>query len=220
MSLSLNKPSDLNEWAYNVIKLRILNNEITPGTQLKIEELSSEMNISRTPIREALLHLVRDNLVDVRSRVGFFVRGITHKEAADLFELRSVIESYAAMVAAKNLKPEHLKELYHLHDLTIIAIKKNDYASFNKHDTAMHSLLIDNLGNQAVRNAMNNVGDCLYRQRIYALNYKDNVEMSIKEHEFILNAIAEKNPSDAHHFMEKHISGIASRLMNASEFQN
>jgi DNA-binding GntR family transcriptional regulator len=219
-TLKLNKPSDLNEWAYNIIKSRILNNEIIPETQLKVDELSSELNISRTPIREALLRLVSDNLVNVRSRVGFFVRGITRKEISDLLELRRIIESYAAMVAAENFKPEQIKELFSLHDKAVMAVKNNDYSGFNKNEIAMHSLLIDNLNNQAIRNAMNNVGDCLYRERIYALHYKDNVEKSIKEHELVLNAIAEKDPIAARNFMEKHISAIESRLINAIEFQD
>jgi DNA-binding GntR family transcriptional regulator len=86
------KPKDFKTWAYESIKDLIINNQFGPGTQLKVEELENSLNISRTPIREALLALQNEGLIEIKSRVGFFVKGITKKEFNDLFEMRELLE--------------------------------------------------------------------------------------------------------------------------------
>lgn len=216
---AISKPSDLNEWAYSVIKTKILNGQIKSGSQLRIEELSSELQISRTPIREALLRLVRDNLIFVKSRVGFFVREISQKEIFDLFELRRIIESYAAEYAAKHFNSAQINEICSIHEQSCLAIAKADYLKFDAYDTNLHNYLIVVLNNHIITNALNNVADCLFRQRIQALEKIDHINKAIQEHELIVNAISERNSQMARYFMDKHISSVFSRIMRDVKFK-
>ena len=90
------RPMDLTEWAYNSIKQLILNNTLTADSQIHIDEMAAQFNISRTPVREALMQLQNKGLVRIVPHVGCFVCGVTREEFREVFELRAVIETYAA----------------------------------------------------------------------------------------------------------------------------
>lgn len=107
----LEKPKELKDWAYARIKRDVLTGKYIPGEQLRVEELAETMKISRTPVREALLMLEHESLINVAPRVGFFVKGITKQEIQELFELRELIEGYAAEKAATHLEPKDLEGL-------------------------------------------------------------------------------------------------------------
>ena len=107
----IGKPKELKDWAYTSIKRDVLSGTYVPGQQLPVEVLAEKMNISRTPIREALIMLEHEGLLSVASRVGFFVRGITKPEMEELFELRELIEGYAAEKATSHLSAKDLAEI-------------------------------------------------------------------------------------------------------------
>ena len=80
----MKKPIDLNEWSYIMIKDMILRNKIAAGEQIRIENLINMLQVSRTPIREALIRLHNDGLVDVFPHVGYYVRGFSRGEYHDV----------------------------------------------------------------------------------------------------------------------------------------
>ena len=71
------------EFAYDTLKRRILDNQLPPGAMLSEVALAQKLNMSRTPIREALKMLMRDDLVEIRDGVGTFVKSATQKDIED-----------------------------------------------------------------------------------------------------------------------------------------
>lgn len=214
------KPLDLNEWAYMTIKMRILEHEIKPGSQLNIEDISRELNISRTPIREALLRLKQSGLVYSVSRVGFFVSGITKKDYDNIFELRQIIEGYAAEKSVLVISDKEIKDLFEINENSRIMINKGKIKEYNRYETKLHNAIINNLDNSKIRDVMDSVDDLLYRLRIYALASRDNIEKSIDEHAAVLQRIKERNAALARAAMEEHISNVKNRLREIVEFQD
>ncbi len=91
----------LSDDAYVAIKRRIVTVDLPPGAALDETELQSRLNIGRTPIREAILRLQRDQFVRIVPRRGVFVTSVDVDDLTMLFETRSVIEPYAARLAAE-----------------------------------------------------------------------------------------------------------------------
>lgn len=89
------RPVDLTKWVYGNVKQLILDNELPGETQINIDDMSKQLQVSRTPVREALL-LRNEGLVRIQPHVGCFVCNITKDEFREVFQLRSVIECYAA----------------------------------------------------------------------------------------------------------------------------
>ena len=94
-----------------VIREAIVDGRLSPGERLKEENLATELGISRTPIREALLLLQTEGLVEAVPNRGAFVRAYEHGDLQDLYELRAVLEGHAARRAAERLTEAELDEL-------------------------------------------------------------------------------------------------------------
>jgi DNA-binding GntR family transcriptional regulator len=97
--------------AYTYIRKRILNGTFKPGQPLMTKELSAEIGVSRTPVRDALRQLETDGLVSIRARLGASVKTMDFKEYREACGLRLALESYAAGLAAQNRTAEELREI-------------------------------------------------------------------------------------------------------------
>ena len=86
------KPTDA-ERAYTQIKKQIVTTSMTPGSVISEAQLIDELNLGRTPIREAIKRLQAENLVTVTPRRGMFVADITVTDLTQIFEVRVVIEA-------------------------------------------------------------------------------------------------------------------------------
>lgn len=99
------------ELASGLIRDAILSGRLAPGERLKEQELAEDLGISRTPVREALLLLQAEGLIESVPNRGAIVRSYTARELRDMYELRALLESYAARRAATRVTKEELAEL-------------------------------------------------------------------------------------------------------------
>ncbi|MCJ7771836.1 MAG: GntR family transcriptional regulator [Desulfobacterales bacterium] len=206
------KPLDLKDWAYETIKHLILTFDIEPGEQLRIEDLSKQMKVSRTPIREALLRLEGEDLVEAASRVGFFVKGISEKDLRELFELREITESFAAKKAALLLTDIDLAWINRLQEEAVSAVEKNDLNEFNEKEIALHTFILEKSQNQRLLKLVESIKDLTYRQRLLSLKSIDNVKKSLTEHQDIITALQNKNSKSAGELMSDHICAVKNRI--------
>jgi DNA-binding GntR family transcriptional regulator len=95
--------------AYQAIRVAIQNDALTPGKFYSENELGQSMGISRTPVREALIELAREGLVEVIPQRGFRLRIPTADEATEVFELRTVLESHVVKRLAEDATDEQLE---------------------------------------------------------------------------------------------------------------
>lgn len=209
----INKPSDLKNWAYETIRKMILNLEIDAGEQLHIEALSEKLGISRTPIREALLKLESEGLARSESRVGFFVQGITKKSLNELFELRELLESYAAERTAASIEKRDIDYLENLQKQSIRAVKSRNLTKFMETEISLHGLIIDKSKNLRLIKMVESIQDLTYRERALSLKSENNVMQSIKEHQRIIDSLKRKDAKLAGRMMREHISAVKERLI-------
>ena len=102
--------------AYAALRERIFSGALRAGERLKERELCRELDVSRTPVREALRRLEADGLVEIEPRRGGVVAGINAEEASEIYSLGVLLESYAARLAAERATEADLAELDRLLD--------------------------------------------------------------------------------------------------------
>jgi len=98
--------------AYDFIRKRILGGEFPPGHDLKTKELSDEIGVSRTPVRDALRQLEADGLVTIKAHLGASVATMDLKQYREMCGLRLALESHAAGLAAQNRTEAELREIH------------------------------------------------------------------------------------------------------------
>lgn len=98
------------------VRGRILSGDMKPGEKVDQELLASELGVSRSPIREALVVLGQEGLLDVTPRRGVFVARLTREDVVDHYELFGLISGRVAAQAARDLTDEQLGELHAIHD--------------------------------------------------------------------------------------------------------
>ena len=206
------RPMDLTEWAYNSIKQLILNNTLTADSQIHIDEMAAQFNISRTPVREALMQLQNKGLVRIVPHVGCFVCGVTREEFCEVFELRAVIETYAARRAAETMPEEQLQLWVEHVNKSEAAVRQGNLQEFNVLETIIHDSLIVNLQNRRILDVMDMVADNIYRERMIAMGSMDNVERSLEEHRLVVEAIVKRDPDEAARLMEQHVRNVQRRI--------
>jgi DNA-binding GntR family transcriptional regulator len=207
------KPSDLKNWAYETIKQTILNGGVNAGDQLRIEALAGQLGTSRTPIREALLKLESEGLVRAASRVGYFVRDLTRKDLQELFELRDVLESYAAGRAAVLVDDQDLQRLKEYQRRAKKAINEGITSEFMDMEIEIHSLILRKAGNTRLIKMIGSIKDLIKRERILSLQSSENILESYKEHQQIIAAVSKKDSRLANRMMHSHIVAVQKRLL-------
>lgn len=207
------KPSKLKDWAYDVIKEEILGFRVSPGAQLHIQGLVEQMDISRTPIREALLRLENDGLVRAEPRVGFFVTEITKRDLQELFELQALLEGHAAEKATPLLTNDDLDQLDYLFEASVAAVERGDLNEILQFEIPFHSLLIERCDNRHLIQVMESLKDLTYRERILSLKSIENVHESCSEHQRLLDALHKRDGALAGECMREHIANVGRRLL-------
>ena len=100
----------LKQLVYDNLKERIINGTLKPGMRLREEDLSNEMNISRAPIREALNMLERDGFTTIVPRKGALVSEVKKEDLYYIWELRALLEPYAAKISTKKYRKKKYKK--------------------------------------------------------------------------------------------------------------
>lgn len=213
LGISLKKPRELKDWAYDVVKDAIINLDVAPGAQLSVTELSERLDVSRTPVREALLKLENDGLVRAVPRVGFFVTQVTKRDLKELFVLRELLESHAAEAAAVQLSDDDLAELDRLYQLSTVAAEKGDCKEFIEYEIKFHQLIVDRCGNQRLVEMMDSLNDLTNRERILSVRVSDNIYQSCREHAELVDALKRRDAAAAGECMRKHLVGSRHRLL-------
>ena len=134
---------------YEQILLAIVNGQIAPGERLIQEKIAAEINISRTPVREALLRLEQEGVLEMQGRKGFAIRQVSEDEVVQVYGAREAIEGYSAFWLAANRTPERL---------AAVAAKVADERAEHSPDVevefrlnkAIHRTIVEQTGNKVL----------------------------------------------------------------------
>ena len=134
-------PTSLVEKAYDELIRLITRLDLPPGTVLAEKSLVVELQIGRTPIREALQRLAMEGLVIHQLNRGMFVSEITYSDVQEIYEFRSLVDGYACRLAAQRATPATAAKLMELHGTLVQATKDDDIDTYVQLDREYYSIL-------------------------------------------------------------------------------
>jgi len=194
----------LSEKAYRLIKEKVVTLELPPSAVIDEHILMQELDLGRTPIREALQRLDSEGLVNIVPRRGTFVNDISVTDLQKIFELRIVLEGFCARLAAQRITNEQLKRMERvLQDLE--QLQDGDPQALMSIDKRFHRLLYASADNEFMADILNRLYDLSLRLWHLVLNRLDEVRHSIEQHGDVYRALKEGEGDRAEAIIQKHI---------------
>ena len=207
---------------YEAIQESIVNNSYKPGEELQIDRLAEEFGVSTTPIREALIRLESSGLVHLIPNKGARVTAFREQDIRDTWEIRKLLEPYAAgLTAALDVSAE-IQELNAAFD----ALERGpqDGNLYIQSDIRLHELLYTHLSNELLKETLHNILQRSMRMRYFAedvSNMHDQVVREvISEHKQILQALAAGDRERTIQAVRRHIENGERRAMLAVKLKN
>jgi DNA-binding GntR family transcriptional regulator len=195
----------LSEKAYDLIRRKIITLEMPPLAPIDEQALMEDLQLGRTPIREALQRLAAENLVIFAHRRGMYVADISITDLQKLYELRIVLEGFCARLAAQWVTEAQLAEMDALTDeLRRIPIGDND--ALMSIDERFHELLYLAADNQFLADAARRLHALSVRMWYLVLNRLGDVHGAMEQHAGIADALRARDSARAEALLQQHIS--------------
>lgn len=178
------------EAAYAAIRRRILDNVYPPGHQALEADLAADLAISRTPVREALIRLAHEGLVEVIPRHGMRVLPVSPTDMREIYVVLTALESAAAELLAlrKPTETELAPLVAATRDMSD-ALAADDLDAWATADERFHRSLVELAGNRTLIDAVARLGDRSHRARMFTLRLRPKPQHSTHEHMAMLERI-------------------------------
>lgn len=175
--------------AYNTIKQQIIDLHLKPGEIVLAQNLAKSLGISRTPVREALVRLTHEGLVEHANGRKFRITEITLESILEMYEIREALEITAIKEVSKRCTEEMVAHLREIISKMKKMLKEKDYDAFFDLDLAFHTYIIEQHGNKTMLKMLDQLHDQVQRIRYLTLNIEGRVSHTIDEHELICRAM-------------------------------
>lgn len=214
---SLHRSQSLHEQTYQALRSAILSGELAAGVRLVETQLAEKLQVSRTPIREAIRQLQREKLVTPDANGGLCVATLSITDAVHLYDCRIALEQLSVSEACKNATIAQLEKLDHA---VLQAEKTTGYAAHQLTnfqllhiDYQFHRLLADSSGNPWLVSSLDQVFDMMALLRIRTMQHNPRVLEIRGEHRRIYRAVAERNAELATKAIKEHLIASKERVV-------
>ncbi len=199
------------ELALQALRDRIRSGELEPGQRLRVEELTRELGMSPTPIREALRLLQADRLVDYRAHQGIVVAELSPDVTEEVYRLRALLEPLAMELAVPRLTDEQLEKLERLHEQHAATVASGRGASISERNWAWHWAMYDNSGSPLLNDFIRRLWDGFPWRTMWTL--PGRVELSMREHNAIMDAVRDRDAALAARRVREHVQSSQKTLL-------
>jgi len=204
---------------YDAVLGLLMDHAVEPGSRVSIEGVSRQLQVSPTPVREALARLESEGLVSKSAGKGYRAADLLDANGLrQLYEIRILLETEGARLAASRVTPEKLDELARLLDASVATIDHNSpdderyasYRAFAEQDAEFHRLIVEDSGNPLISDAVVRLRSHMHLYRLY---FRHGIAAeTAQEHAQILTALRSRNPEAARVAMHDHIERSYTRL--------
>jgi DNA-binding GntR family transcriptional regulator len=195
----------LHEGTFQKLRSLLVEGVIAPGSKLNERELAESLNVSRTPIREAIKRLAADGLVELIANRGAIAVQLSHADVVHTFDVIAQLEGYSGELAAKNISAATLSELEALQYEMMASYARRDLSNYYKLNLRIHHLI-----NQAANNPVLTQLFSQVNARIEALRFRSNQngvkwEKAVEEHQEMIDALKTHDSERMRKVMIQHV---------------
>lgn len=204
----------LSNWVISQLIEAVINGEFKPGEKLDQELIARKLNISRTPVREAMKELASEGFVELRAYHGAYIPVLTPKDIKDIFEIRWIIESEIVRQATPEIPDNELERLGDfLQQDKFVNISSEEKRYYNE-DLKFHGVISSYCPNALFGEILDKLNRRIVRVRAFAIHQPGtHLNISHVEHIAILNAIQTRDADKAGKLMELHLRNSANRII-------
>lgn len=197
----------LSELARKFVLDLIARGDLKPGQQIKEEEVSTALDISRPPVREAFKRLAAEGLVVSRPRRGVYVPEMTVHDAREIYFLKASLYTLSLELAMERFKPEDIDALKtHLSAMSAcIALSPSDLAGYQQHHHAFHNKILAVSANDRLTKFASNLHLQIQQVSCQLLQFEEHLKESMTYHRDIMENILDNNREKACQLMKNHV---------------
>jgi len=197
-----------------------LREDILSGVYKEHDELreitvGEELGVSRTPVREALRQLELEGLVKIIPNKGAYVTGITRKDVADIYKIRSMLEGMCARWATEHITGRQIEELEEVLLLSEFHLHKRNQGQteqVTELDGKFHKVLYEASNSRILEHVLSDFHKYVQMARAMSVGEKDRAKKSVQEHREILEAIKKHDGDLAERLANRHILNVMENL--------
>ncbi len=210
-------PRNMSQEVYEILKERIFSKQFSPGERLRLAEIEKQMNISRTPLKEALNRLAVEGLVEIKPSRGTFVSDPSPAEIAESFDVRRVLEVYAVELLAERMTESQLQRLRdrvkELRSLTEVEDWSQIYQEYVALDHELHRLVMEFAGNKPLKEVWEQVNMHVQMARVRYRRAERELNLAQEEHEELLKAFEAREVATLQQVMSHHLERAKQSLL-------
>jgi len=202
----------LDKLAYEKIKEAILTFQFLPNDALVEGELASQLGISKTPVRDALMRLEKEGLVTRVPYKGTYVSDINNQDMANIFHIRIVLEGLAVQLATDALTEDDFLRMQKLISDQGEALKNHEITKASQINGEFHNMIVNRCSNPRLQQMLHNLDDHLKRYRLLSVSQGMRGDKSVPEHQAILDGLKARDSQRAEEAMRNHLTSAMQDL--------
>jgi len=211
--IQLDNYKPLREVVFDVLRGAITNGVLSPGERLMENHLAEQLRVSRTPVREAIRKLEQEGFVVMMPRRGTYVADLSIRDVNEVFEIRTALEVLAAGLAAERITEADLETLERLLVEIGEYIEQGDTAKIVDADCRFHDILYGATNNKTLAAIISNLREKFTAFRTMSYTYPGRAKRSLEEHQRLVEALAQRNPTLAQQLARKHMDNAEKTLL-------
>lgn len=213
--------ASLRERVFKSMRESILQGKYKKGDVLRETVIAKELNVSRTPVREAIRQLELEGLVYSIPNKETVVAGITEEDVEDIFMIRSRLEGLAARRAAERVTESELEEMKEVLDLTEFYAAKKDIIHIGELDHRFHDRIYHAAKSKIMKQVLSDFHTYVQKTRMTSLETPGRIQALLEEHTAIYQAIQARDGRQAEKLMDKHIRQVSKNMhLNGDKDRN
>lgn len=192
----------LQESAYSHVRDKVLSGQLQPNVLYSETRMAAELNISRTPMKDALVRLSQEKLIDILPSKGFRLHQMSGEDILQTYQARTAVEGFCAMQLARNRRTPAGADAIRRMEGILSAMDQflqresggeDQMAALLEYDLQFHQALVDFSGNDELRQLFNSYHYRLYFFALEAFQTEGRLQMAREEHQAILKAVLDQD---------------------------
>lgn len=206
----------LPDWVAETLRLAIMQGYFEPGDKVNQVLIAEELNVSRTPVREALQILESEGFIEIRPHRGAFITQVTREDVRNVYQIRTLLETEAIRQAVSLIPDSVLAELAEYLSSAQRKIDVGDIAETYAVDVRFHNTITSFAENHLLQEMLEGLNNRIHRvRRFIQVRPGPNLPDSFEEHLVILEAMRDRDAARSVELMRQHLEQSAARVMES-----